>query len=135
MILNFLVIALISSILFFFHGEVPHSVINGVSIGFILLGLLLFFATTVGLLRFPDFYTRMHAAGKGDTLSSILILAGIAIYTLGQGHMSLELFLVGVKILVIVNFIFIGSPTATHAIMDAGYTIEIEQWDSKGKSS
>ena len=139
MILNFLVIAIVSAIFYFFHGEIPHSIINGLSVSMILLGLFFFFATTVGMLRFPDFYTRLHAAGKGDTLSSILILFGIAIYVLGQGHMSLELFLVGVKILIIVNFIFIGSPTATHAIMDAGYTIEMEHWEGssskKGKSS
>ena len=40
-------------------------------------GLLFFFATTIGLLRLPDFYSRMHAAGKGDTLSSLLILLAL----------------------------------------------------------
>ena len=38
------------------------------------LGLLFFLGAAVGLFRFPDFYTRIHAAGKGDTLSSLLIL-------------------------------------------------------------
>ena len=33
----------------------------------------------LGVLRMPDFYTRMHAAGKGDTLSSIMILGGLAL--------------------------------------------------------
>ena len=33
-------------------------------------GLIFFLGTTIGLLRFPDFYSRMHAAGKGDTLST-----------------------------------------------------------------
>ena len=36
---------------------------------FILVGLVFFFGCVVGLIRFPDLYTRMHAAGKGDTLS------------------------------------------------------------------
>jgi len=37
-------------------------------------GFFFFFATAVGILRFPDFYCRMHAAGKGDTLSSMLFV-------------------------------------------------------------
>ncbi len=41
-----------------------------------LTGLLFFVATTVGIIRFPDFYSRVHAAGKGDTLSTTLFLGG-----------------------------------------------------------
>ena len=36
----------------------------------------LFLGSAVGMVRFPDFYTRMHAAGKGDTLSTMLMLLG-----------------------------------------------------------
>ena len=50
---------------------------NSIVILLVASGLIFFFATTVGLLRFPDFYSRMHAAGKGDTLSSLLMLAGL----------------------------------------------------------
>ena len=44
------------------------------------LGIFFFLGAVVGLLRFPDFYTRMHAAGKGDTLSTLLILGGFIVY-------------------------------------------------------
>ena len=47
-------------------------------------GLFFFFATTIGVLRFPDFYTRMHAAGKGDTLSSLFMLIGMALFQLNH---------------------------------------------------
>lgn len=90
-----------------------------------LAGVVFFIGTTLGLLRFPDFYTRMHAAGKGDTLSTLLILLGAIV------HVSEEFFhdpannwkllLVMVKILVIVAFIMLTSPTSTHALMRAGY--------------
>ena len=83
----------------------------------IAIGLLFFLGTTIGLLRFPDFYSRMHAAGKGDTLSTVLILFGCICLVSTQGGMS---WLLALKILLIINFIFIGSPTATHAMMDAG---------------
>ena len=82
------------------------------------LGVLLvcggvFFLVTgaVGLIRFPDFYTRMHAAGKCDTLGSLLVLVGLACYD-GAGLASLKLLIVAV-------FIFVTSPTATHAIARA----------------
>ncbi|MDF1578801.1 MAG: monovalent cation/H(+) antiporter subunit G [Desulfurivibrionaceae bacterium] len=89
-------------------------------------GLFFFFATTIGLLRFPDFYSRMHAAGKGDTLSSLLILSGLALYHLHDP--STANLLVAVKILFILVFIFMASPTATHAIIDAGYQSEVKPW-------
>jgi multicomponent Na+:H+ antiporter subunit G len=89
-------------------------------------GLFFFFATTVGVLRFPDFYSRMHAAGKGDTLSSLLMLLGLAIYNLQ--HLAVGNLLVSTKIMFVLVFIFLASPTATHAIIDAGYASEIKPW-------
>lgn len=92
-------------------------------------GLFFFLTTTIGILRFPDFYSRMHAAGKGDTLSSLLILLGLAIYNLH--HLATGNVLVSIKMILILAFIFIASPTATHAIMDAGYAAEIKPWTNK----
>ena len=84
-------------------------------------GLVFFLGTTIGLLRFPDFYTRMHAAGKGDTLSTVMILIGCICLV------PMDL-LLAIKILLIINFIFIGSPTATHAMMDAGNKAGAVPW-------
>jgi len=92
----------------------------------LLAGLFLFFATTVGILRLPDFYSRMHAAGKGDTLSSLLMLLGLALYEFHE--LNLETVLVALKILLILVFIFMASPTATHAITDAGYESGVKPW-------
>ena len=46
------------------------------------IGFFFFIATTVGILRFPDFYSRMHAAGKGDIFSSLFMVFGLALYNL-----------------------------------------------------
>src|SRR5210317_2597947 len=89
-------------------------------------GVLFFFATTVGLLRFPDFYSRMHVAGKGDTLSSLLLLLALVLYNFHE--INLANLLVAMKILLIAVFIFMASPTATHAIIDAGYESGIKPW-------
>jgi multicomponent Na+:H+ antiporter subunit G len=92
-------------------------------------GLLFFFATTVGLLRFPDFYSRMHAAGKGDTLSSLLMLLALILYNFHE--LNLANLLVAMKILLIVVFIFMASPTATHAIIDAGFDSGVKPWQKE----
>jgi multicomponent Na+:H+ antiporter subunit G len=102
---------------------------NGVVILLVVSGLIFFFATTVGLLRFPDFYSRMHAAGKGDTLSSLLMLGGLALYEFHE--INIATILVGAKILLIVVFIFMASPTATHAITDAGFESGVKPWQKE----
>ena len=64
-----------------------------------------------GLIRLPDFYTRLHAAGITDTLGAELILLGLMF----QAGLSL----VTVKLILISLFIFFTSPTATHAVANA----------------
>jgi len=65
----------------------------------------------LGLLRMPDFYTRMHAASVIDTLGAGLILLGLAL----QAGWTL----VAVKLLMVGLLIFFASPTATHALARA----------------
>ncbi len=103
--------------------------LNGLVICLVFAGLFFFFGTSVGLIRFPDFYSRMHAAGKGDTLSSLLLLAGLALYHLHQ--VSFDTLIVSSKIMFICIFIFVASPTATHAIMDAGYESQLRYWTKR----
>ena len=91
--------------------------IIGILLG--VLGLVFFLGSAVGMLRFPDFYTRMHAAGKGDTLSTMLILTGFGLLTMED--YSLTSWLVFVKIMLIVLFIYLTSPTSTHVLMKAAF--------------
>lgn len=65
----------------------------------------------IGLIRMPDFYTRMHAASVIETLGAGLILAGLMLQA--------GLTLVSVKLLMIGLLIFFVSPTATHALARA----------------
>lgn len=134
MIINVLLVGLISVLAYFFHSPTMIAAYNMVAIASVSIGLFVFFGATVGLLRFPDFYTRMHAAGKGDTLSSFLILFGVALFVLANHHVSVHEVLIAIKVFLIINFIFIGSPTATHALMDAGYETEVSYW-KKGDAS
>jgi len=77
-------------------------------------GLFFVLAGTLGVLRLPDFYTRLHAAGMTDTLGAELILLALIVQS-GFSQMSL-------KLLLVAFFLFITSPTATHAVAHAAYT-------------
>lgn len=108
------------------------------SIILILAGLIFFLGAAVGVIRFPDFYTRMHAAGKGDTLSSLMVLLGFAVYQLRDfesfSHDWLIL-LVILKLLAISAFILVTSPTSTHALMDAGWEDKVVPEIAKDRSN
>ncbi len=67
----------------------------------------------LGLLRLPDVYARMHAAGITDTLGAGLILTGLMV----QGGFSL----VTVKLILILVFLLFTSPTSTYALANAAY--------------
>lgn len=98
----------------------------------VVTGLIFSTGGSVGIIRFPDFYTRLHPAGKLDTMGLLLTMSGTAIYTVFH-HFSGESVLTGLKIVLIVVFVFITSPTATHAIIDAGVRAGLSPW-TKSKS-
>jgi multicomponent Na+:H+ antiporter subunit G len=89
------------------------------------LGVLFLLLGAIGILRFPDCYTRMHAAGKCDTLGSLVVVSGLAFYH----GVSLE----SAKILFIAVFILLTSATATQAIARAALRNELPLW-TKGQS-
>jgi multicomponent Na+:H+ antiporter subunit G len=94
------------------------------------IGLFFFTGGAVGILRFPDFYSRLHPAGKLDTLGSLLAMTGLALFNLH--HFSLGALLTSLKIILILVFVFLASPTATHAIVDAGVRAGLAPW-TKGE--
>jgi multicomponent Na+:H+ antiporter subunit G len=79
----------------------------------IAVGTFFVFAGTFGVIRLPDFYTRLHAGGMTDTLGAELILFGLIVQS-GFSQMTL-------KLLMVAFFLFITSPTATHAVAHSAY--------------
>ncbi len=103
--------------------------INLLTAVLIATGILVLAFGVIGILRLPDFYTRMHAAGKTDSLGAVLVVLGFALYN-GQS-LALADILVSLKILFIAVFIFIASPTATHAIMQTAIALGVKPWSKK----
>lgn len=89
-----------------------------ISWAFLLSGGAFLLIGGLGLIRLPDFYTRMHAGGVIDTLGADLILLGMMV----QAGFSL----VTVKLILIGIFIFFTSPTSTHAVANAALVAGLE---------
>jgi multicomponent Na+:H+ antiporter subunit G len=87
---------------------------------FVMGGLFFLTVSLIGLIRFPDFYSRNHAVGKSETLGAMLILCGLAIYN-GWDINSL-------KLLGILIFIALANPTATHIVARAAYRNGLQPW-------
>ena len=88
----------------------------------LLLGTLILIFAALGVARFPDFYARLHAAGKGDTLGLALVLLGLMA--------AAGLSLVSLKLAFIVFFVFIFNPTATHALAHGAWVCGVRPWRS-----
>jgi multicomponent Na+:H+ antiporter subunit G len=75
---------------------------------------------SIGLIRFPDFYSRCHATGKSDTLGVMLVIFGLVLI---EG-----LTLNSAKLLLILAFVGLTNPTATHALAQAAFRIGLKPW-------
>jgi len=82
-------------------------------LSWILLGSGSFFYVvgSIGLLRMPDVFTRMHATSVSDTFGAFLMLAGMLL--------QVEISLVTLRLLIIIAIVLYTGPVATHALARA----------------
>ena len=90
---------------------------------FFVVGIFFMISGVVGILRFPDLYTRIHPAGKAGTAGIISIFIGLIFYS---GFSSLSF-----RIILIAIFMLITSPIASHAIAKAALESGIKPWEKK----
>ena len=92
-----------------------------VSTVLIVVGLLLLVASTVGLLRLPDLYTRAHAVATSETLGLFLVFAGLFF------RPELDAASAG-RLAFILIFSLIANPTAVHALVRAARHAGARPW-------
>jgi len=78
----------------------------------------------VGTLRFPDFWSRLHAVSITDSAGVLLLFAGMC--------MQAGFTLITVKLIIIGIFLFITGPTSTHAIANAALVSGLRPKEAKG---
>ncbi|WP_229052135.1 monovalent cation/H(+) antiporter subunit G [Aeromicrobium sp. Leaf350] len=82
---------------------------------FLVTGALLALAASIALVRFPDVFSRMHAATKPQTLGLICILVGLAL--------RLQTTVATTTVLLIIAFQLLTAPVASHMVGRAGHRI------------
>ncbi|MGL9718140.1 MAG: monovalent cation/H(+) antiporter subunit G [Wolbachia sp.] len=80
---------------------------------FIFLGACLVIISTIGVIRFPDFYTRLHAAGITDSSGAMLLLVGFAL----QNEFSTNT----VKIILLIFIIWVANSTNSYILAHTYY--------------
>jgi len=91
---------------------------------FIVTGSIFLVIGAFGTLRFPDFWSRLHAASVTDSAGVILLIAGMCLYS-GATLITVKLIIIGV-------FLFITGPTSTHAVANAALVTGLRPAEGEG---
>ena len=93
------------------------------SIIFIVAGLFFLVVAAIGVIRFPDVYSRSHAVSLTDSLGAFLMLVGIAL------HEGLSINML--KILVVLILLYILNPVIAHATIRAALRSGLKPWQKE----
>ncbi len=99
-------------------------VVTALSWLLLLAGAAFLVTGSLGMVRLPDVFTRMHAAGMTDTMGAGLILAGLAVHNGAD--------LVTVRLLLVLAFLWFTSPIATHAVAKAALSGGLRPYELAG---
>jgi len=91
----------------------------------------------IGIIRLPDFYARLHGGGITDTLGAGLVVMGLTLQALKVGVQQLiehgladglepGPWLIAVKLVMILFFLLISSPSSCHALAQSAFTRGVE---------
>ena len=91
------------------------------------IGVLFIVVTAIGLIRFPDLYTRAHAASKSATLGVMSVLIGVFFhFWLFENHFN-------PRILLGIVFLFITGPVGGHIMSRSSYIAGVKPWEGTVK--
>ena len=92
----------------------------------LLVGSLFFFlASAIGMIRLPDFYSRLHASGNSETMGLMLACLGLVFY---EGPT-----LTAIKIVIIFLLVFLANPIGTHILGKAALKSGHPVWTAEDK--
>ncbi|HLS35775.1 MAG TPA: Na+/H+ antiporter subunit G [Bacillota bacterium] len=100
------------------------NVIELISVIIIFIGSITSVVSAIGMIRFPDVYSRAHAATKTTTLAVLITLFGVFLYFLFvEGFFS-------VRVLLVIVFVFLTAPVSGHLVLRASYRANVKMADS-----
>jgi multicomponent Na+:H+ antiporter subunit G len=93
----------------------------------LIVGTFFIFSATIGVIRFPDIYTRLHASTKAATLGISGILIGAFIF------LFVEHEIVSGKLILGIVFVLLTAPVSAHMIGRAAHSSGVEVWTKDGE--
>ncbi len=87
---------------------------------FVVMGALFALVASIGILRLPDFYTRIHAASKAGTVGSVLALIALAIVSVQTAEV--------LRAIAAIVFFFLTAPISAHLLGKAAYSAGYRMW-------
>ncbi len=96
-------------------GTLINIIMNLIIIFFLLSGVFFMISGSIGIIRFPDVFTRLHAATKASTLGVAGILIGSSIY------LYIEDGIISGKLILAIIFVLLTSPVSGHMISRAAH--------------
>ncbi len=88
----------------------------------ILCGTFFAVVATVGVIRLPDIYSRLHAASKSSTLGVMMLMLGTFFYFWYMEN------LIDAKLFLAIIFIFVTAPVAAHVLSRSAFHSDIEPY-------
>ena len=98
---------------------------NLIAAFFVISGAFFMLVGSIGVNRFPDFFSRAHASGKVDTLGILLFILGLMFF---EGFN-----LISLKLLLVALFVALTSPVAAHALARRALIHGVKPWKRKQK--
>ncbi len=98
---------------------------NIITVIFLVLGTFFMMVGSIGIIRLPGFFNRVHAASKSDTLGIILFTVGMIAYN----GMDINSF----KLLIIFILVALTNPVGSHALARAAFNTGVKPWFRKEK--
>ena len=96
-----------------------------IAVVLLVASLFFFLASAIGLLRLPDFYSRLHASGNSETLGIMRACLGLVIYE-GPNLLS-------VKMIIVFLLVFLANPIGTHILGKAALKSGHPVWTLEDK--
>lgn len=101
--------------------------IEWIGVILILIGSMISVVSAIGIIRFPDIYSRAHAATKTTTLAVLVTLVGSFLYFwFNESYIS-------IRLLLGIIFVFITAPVSGHLVLRAAYRSKVELTDTSVK--
>ena len=98
-------------------------IVEWIGVILILIGSIISLISAIGIIRFPDIYSRAHAATKTTTLAVLITLVGTFVYFWSsEGYMS-------VRLMLGIVFVFITAPISGHLVLRAAYRAKVKMSD------